>query len=149
VHVNPTARFLLATACLLVAGLAAPAASACAVCGAGDPTLTVVGSYLPFAVRDKAHAGDSFRTTGVLQIEATPRFAARLGASTRIESTGEDRGSVDPNSGGFVGYVSTELVATPFTGLHVTTGAYFPVIQLLRGAHRETAIGSAGLTCDF
>jgi hypothetical protein len=105
--------------------------------------------YLPFAVRDGAHAGDSFRTTTAIQLEAARRIAGRLGFNMRVESTGEVNGGVDPNSGGFVGYLSTELAATPVADLHLTVGAYFPVVQLLRGNHTEGTIAGASVAYDF
>jgi hypothetical protein len=106
--------------------------------------------FLPIPVRDGPHAGDSLRTTTSVQLQPTPRFASRLGVSTRLETPGElapDR--ADPNSGGFVGYVTSELVMSPATDVVITLGGSFPVVQALNGSHHEGAVASATAGFDF
>ncbi len=101
-------------------------------------------------MRDAPHAGDSFRTTAAFQLQPVRAFAARLGAATRLDQAGETTsGADDPSSGGFVGYTSAELVLSPAADVLVTVGAFFPVVQALRGDHREHAIGTFGVTYDF
>ncbi len=105
---------------------------------------------LPFSVRDAPHAGDSFRTSAWLQTQPARSFAARFGVRTRLDSTGEIApGNPDLDSGGFAGYVTSDLVFSPAEDVVVSVGAAFPVIQAWLGEHRETAIGSAQLAYDF
>jgi hypothetical protein len=105
--------------------------------------------YLPFAVREGPHASDSFRTTAWLQVQARPFLATRLGFNTRTDSTAEDKDGLAPSSGGFVGYVASELVVSPKTDLLLTVGAHFPAVQVLRGTHREGTVASLGVTLDL
>ena len=77
------------------------------------------------------------------------RFAARLGIDTRLDGTASADDKPDPSSGGFVGYLSPQLVVSPATDLLVQVGAHFPVVQALRGFHREGAILAVGATYDF
>jgi hypothetical protein len=106
--------------------------------------------YLPFSVRDQPHPGDSLRTTAWLQIQATHAFATRFGMSTRLDSTGQLSATVaDLNSGGFVGYVTTDVLVSPTTDLVVAAGAMFPVVQAWFGVHRESTITGLRAAYDF
>jgi hypothetical protein len=105
--------------------------------------------YLPFAVRAGPHATESFRTSASAQRQVGRRFAARLGIDTRLDGTAAADDKPDPNSGGFVGYLSPQLVVSPATDLILLVGAHFPLVQALQGFHREGAILSLGATYDF
>lgn len=105
--------------------------------------------YLPFAVRSGPHATESFRTSAAAQRQVGRRFAARLGIDTRLDGTASADDKPDPSSGGFVGYLSPQLVVSPTTDLILQAGAHFPVVQALRGFHREGAILALGATYDF
>src|SRR6202042_2123642 len=72
---------------------------------------------LPFAVRAGPHASDSFKTAASVQRQIGRLFASRLGVDTRLDGTCEAYGKPDPNSGGFVAYLSPELVLSPVTDL--------------------------------
>jgi hypothetical protein len=105
---------------------------------------------LPFSVRDAPHAGDSFRTSAWMQVQPTTRVATRFGVRTRIDSTGElSPGVPDLDSGGFAGYVTSDVVMSPADDVVVSVGAAFPVVQAWLGMHRETAIASAQIAYDF
>lgn len=106
--------------------------------------------FLPFEVRDGPHAGDSARASAHVQFQPTPRFAARAGVFTRLDADGHLAANVDdPNSGGFVGYLTSEAAFSPIDDLVVTVGAFFPVIEALRGAHHESAIAALTIAYDF
>lgn len=109
--------------------------------------------FLPFTVREGPHAGDSFRASGHVQFQPAllfGRFAGRLGVFTRLDASGELAPGVDdPSSGGFVAYLTSELVFSPLTDFVVTIGAFFPVIEALRGVHRESAIAALTVAYDF
>lgn len=105
--------------------------------------------YLPYAVREGPHASGSFRTSLSGQRQIGRAFAARLGLDTRLDSNASAGEKVDPNSGGFIGYVSPELVLSPVNDLLFVVGAHFPAVQALRGHHREGALLSFGVTYDI
>lgn len=105
--------------------------------------------YLPFAVRAGPHGGDSLRSSIAAQLQPRRAFALRFGLDTRLDSSADQNGVSDPNSGGFVGYVSPELVLSPVTDLVLQVGAHFPVLQALRGYHREGPILALGALYDF
>jgi hypothetical protein len=106
--------------------------------------------YVPVPVRSGPHAGDSFRVSGHLQFQPIPAFAARVGVFGRIDSSGRLDDTVDdPNSGGFVGYLTGALAVAPVTDLTITAGVFLPVIEVLRGDHRESTIASLTIAYDF
>ncbi len=105
--------------------------------------------YLPIAVREGPHGADSLRSSISAQIQPHRSFALRFGLDTRLDSSAELNGASDPNTGGFVGHVSPELVLSPVTDLVLHAGAHFPVVQALRGYHREGPILALGALYDF
>jgi len=106
--------------------------------------------FLPFAVRSAPHAGDSLRAGAWVQAQPAEVLAARVGARARLESTGElSTGVPDVDSGGLVGYVTSELLVRPSSDVVVSAGAAFPVVQAWLGVHRETAVASADVAVDF
>jgi hypothetical protein len=105
--------------------------------------------YLPYAVRSSAHASDSFRASTSVQRQVGPRLAARLGVDTRLDASAEANGVPDPNSGGFVGYVSPALVVSPASDVLLAAGVHAPVVQALQGHHAEATIASLAVTYDF
>ncbi len=105
--------------------------------------------YLPFAVRSDAHSSDSFRSSVSVQRQVVHALAARIGVDTRLDASGEDDGKSDPNSGGFIAYLSPAIVVSPVTDLLFTAGAYVPFGQALQGYHREGTIAALGVTYDF
>ncbi len=105
--------------------------------------------YLPFAVLAAAHASDSFRSSVSVQRQVGRVFAARIGLDTRLDASGELNGKSDPNSGGFIAYLSPAIVVSPVTDLLLTAGAYAPFGQALRGFHHEGTIAALGATYDF
>jgi hypothetical protein len=105
--------------------------------------------YLPFAVRAGPHAGDSLRSSVSAQLQPLRSFALRFGLDTRLESSADQDGKPDPNTGGFAGYVSPEVVVSPVRDLVLQVGAHFPVLQAFRGYHREETILALGVIYDL
>jgi hypothetical protein len=106
-------------------------------------------AYLPFPVRDTAHASDSLRSSGSVQRQVGRAFAARVGLDTRLEGTSETKGAPDPNSGGFVAYLSPALVVSPVEDLLVGAGVHAPFAQAFHGYHHESTIGVVSVYYDF
>ncbi len=134
-------------------------------CGSIDPMLgasivlshapfTFVAStlfYLPFSVRAGPHAGDSWRTSFTLQVQLPGSVVAtRFGISTRLDQAGllTDR-EIDPDSGGFVTYVSGEVLVSPVRDLVLGLGMFAPAVQALRGSQHEGGIALATAAVDF
>ena len=132
-------------------GSIAPTLGAYYSAGRGAWSAYVSGSlFLPFSVRDGPHSSDSLRVSTHVQFQPRPWIAARLGFFGRLDASGQlAPGADDPNSGGFIGYVTSELAFAPATDLVVTAGAFVPVVEALRGAHHESAIVSFNLAYDF
>ncbi|HEY4119970.1 MAG TPA: hypothetical protein VGM56_19030 [Byssovorax sp.] len=108
--------------------------------------------YFPFPVRsDAPHSGDSLRTQTSLQVQPRYWIAGRLGFDTKLEEPGTlpPNDAVAPNSGGFVGYVASEIEIVPRADWLVTAGGFFPVIQALRGHHGEGPVLSITVALDF
>jgi hypothetical protein len=116
--------------------------------------LTFVAStlfYLPFSVRDGPHAGDSWRTSLTLQVQpAHSKIATRFGVTARLDQAGlSNEQDTDPNSGGFVGTVSGEILLMPLEDVVAGVGFFAPALQALRGSQHEGAIGLMTFSYDF
>ena len=137
-------------AALAVLGAGARPAQACAVCATGDTTMTGIAPDRPFAARlrlaGELRAGGAW--VGASGYRVGPRVAARFGLSTRLDASSDVGGKADPNSGGFVGTVSSELVLDPATDVRVTLGAHVPALQALHGAQGERAVLAVGVAYD-
>jgi hypothetical protein len=105
--------------------------------------------YLPFAVRSRPHAGSAFRASAALTFAPHEKVALRWGVQAKLEASTESNGVDDPNSGGFLGFITTELVIAPADRWTCSVGGYFPALQLLRGAHRQGTIGGASVAYSF
>ncbi len=114
-------------------------------------TLSAGGSiFVPVPVREGPHPGYSARARAAVQVQPIRYLAARTGVSARFDATGElgpERN--DPNSGGLVGYLTAGILVSPTRDLVVSLEAFFPVLQALRGEHRELTIFGAGVAYDF
>jgi hypothetical protein len=106
-------------------------------------------AYLPYAVRDSAHASDSLRISGTVARQVGRTFAGRIGLDTRLDASGEAGGKPDPNSGGFVAYLSPAIVVSPVVDLLLVFGAHVPFAQALHGQHHEATIATTSVTYDF
>jgi hypothetical protein len=106
--------------------------------------------FVPVPVREGPHPGYSVRARAAVQVQPIRYLAARAGVSARFDATGElAPGQNDPNSGGLVGYATAGLLVSPTSDLVVSLEAFFPVLQSLRGDHRELTIFGAGVAYDF
>jgi hypothetical protein len=132
-------------------GSIVPALGFTYVASRGMATLsTGLSIALPYSVREGPHPGDSVRTSTTLQVQAAPVLATRFAVHTKLESAGErSPGEEDRSSGGFVGYAGTEIVLAPIADVVVSIGALFPVLQAVRGDHRESSIATAAMAFDF
>jgi hypothetical protein len=106
--------------------------------------------FLPFSIRDGPHSSDSARLVAHVQYQPLPRLAGRVGTFVRIDASGQlAQGVDDPNSGGVIGYITSEIVASPIPDLVVTAGVFLPALEAFRGTHHESAIVALTLAHDF
>lgn len=117
----------------------------------GQASLHAVSTLLmPTSGFEGARQGLSWRSTVALQYQAWSRLALRFGGDTRWDQAArEPEGAPDPNSGGFVGYVSGGLVLSPFEDLVMQATVSAPVVQNLRGQQGELWALSAGASYDY
>lgn len=102
--------------------------------------------YLPFQVIDGPHASTTFRVGTSIERRLLPELSTRLGVNTRLEASTESNGVDEPNSGGFVGYVMSEVAYRPRPETTLTLGLHVPVVQALRGDHTQGTIAALGFT---
>ncbi len=107
-------------------------------------------AWLPFALRDGYHAGDSLRAGARGQWQPLRVLALRFGPSVEADTEGElGPGRGDPNSGGLLGFLAAEVVASPLPDFTLGAGGLYPVLSLLAGDHRQGPIATATLSYDF
>jgi hypothetical protein len=94
-------------------------------------------------------ASRSLRTTTALQYQLIPSLALRGGIDTRTDSTALEAGSVAADTGGFIGFVTAEVLVSPVSDWLLYASARIPVLNALNGAHDEGAYLSLGLAYDF
>jgi hypothetical protein len=106
--------------------------------------------WLPFAVRSGPHAGESLRASVRAQWQPARTIAFRAGPVARLDVAGElTNGADDANSGGVIVYAAGSVVVTPFTDFTIEAGEFVPVLERLRGEHREGAIAALTIGWDF
>ena len=105
--------------------------------------------YLPIGSRAGLDQGASLRSTVAAQYQARTWLAGRLGVDTRLDARSVENGTDDPDSGGFIAYLSPEVVVSPAMDLLVSATVRVPVVNALRGAHQEGLIAQLAVTRDF
>jgi hypothetical protein len=132
-------------------GAIAPTVGAYYAAGRGAWSTFVSGSiFLPLPVRDGPCSSDSTRFFAHVQYQPKPWIAGRLGAFARIDASGQLAQNVDdPNSGGFIAYVTAEALVSPVPDLVLTFGAFVPIVEAFRGQHHESAVASFDVAYDF
>jgi hypothetical protein len=116
-----------------------------------DPRSAYVslGARLPTVGRAGLTPGPQVRGTIDVQEQMETAFAFRLGVDARYDARAKDDGMLDPNFGGFIGFVSPALLLSPKTDLLLDFTIRIPVVNRLRGSHHEGPILSAGLVYDL
>jgi hypothetical protein len=106
--------------------------------------------FVPTRGHEGLRGGLSLRSSVAGQYDLSDSWALRLSIDTRAEaaSTFED-GDVEPDTGGFIAYLSPELVASPVMDLIVRVVVRVPAINALTGDHREGLMAVLGAAYDF
>lgn len=103
----------------------------------------------PLRSKSEFRASASLRTTTTLQYQVRPWLAPRLGVDTRLDARSYEDGLPERDSGGFIGFVSPELLVSPATDVVVVLSARIPVVQALAGYHDEGPVFGAAIAYDF
>jgi hypothetical protein len=105
--------------------------------------------YLPTRGHEGFRAGASLRTTLAAQYQPGTRLALQLAADTRLETVADTHGEPEPQGGGFIGFLSPDVLFSPTQDLVVQFGVRVPVLNLLRGRVKQTPILQASLAYDL
>jgi hypothetical protein len=106
-------------------------------------------AQLPIVTSDDLEPGASLRATLAPQLQVLESFAVRGAVEARADRVSEEEGEVDPNSGGVVVFAGGDLLVSPLLDLTLAAGARLPVLQALRGFHREGPVLNIALNYDF
>ena len=109
--------------------------------------------YLPTESRADWQLGISWLGTHAAQYQLDPSWALRLGANSRLEqatrrAVGTGAETDEPDSGGFVLFLSPSVVFSPLTDLVLNLDVHVPVINALTGDHDEGVIIALGGAFD-
>jgi len=106
-----------------------------------------------FATYPTGDANPSLRLAAFVQYEAWRQaehaLALRLALDARVDGHAHDGARVEPDSGGTIGFIGGDLVASPASDWTVTLGVHVPVVEALVGAHHEGVVWAASLAYDL
>lgn len=81
--------------------------------------------------------------------ETARAVALRLVIDLRVDGKAREDGALERDSGGFIGFIGGDIVASPAMDWVVSLGARVPVIQGLSGEHEEGIVWAASLAYDL
>ena len=105
--------------------------------------------YMPDEGFQGFNAGDALVTTLGMQYATDYNYAFQLSFDTRYSEKDTFFDIEDPDSGGFIGYLSPGFVYSAKTDLLFFANIKLPVVDNLNGNHEEGAIFNIGVTYDF
>jgi hypothetical protein len=94
-------------------------------------------------------ASTSLRGTTAVQYQWTSAIALRLGLDTRIDGKSFENATPERDSGGFVAFVSPEVLLNPTADLVFFGAIRYPVASSLQGFHDEGPVASLGVGYDL
>jgi hypothetical protein len=117
--------------------------------GAPWALVASVTGYHPTRGHEGFRAGASVRTTLAAQFQPSPRWALRLATDTRLEALSDTRGERSRHGGGFIAFLSPDVLFSPVTDVVVEVGVRLPVLNLLGGSIHPTPILHTALAYDL
>ena len=131
--------------------------------GSFDPIAGVAYAYMPRPLsfyasltgllttlgRNNAQGSRSLRATTTLQRQWTPMVATRIGIDARVDTVAANAGVTEPDSGGFIAFLTPEFLLSPYPDWLVWLSARVPVVNALSGSHHEGPVVSIGFARDF
>ena len=106
-------------------------------------------AYVPLVSRKDLQPGTSFRASAALQYQPFLWGAVRLGVDGRLDRPTHEDGRRDPDSGGFIGFLSPALLFNLTPDLTLEGTVRVPVLNRLDGYHREGPVFTLSLTVDL
>jgi hypothetical protein len=103
----------------------------------------------PLRSRSENRASSSVRGTFTVQYQWATRFATRLGTDLRLDGPSYEDGARSRDSGGFVAFLSPEIVLSPKVDWVVVLSARIPVLQALAGFHHEGPVLGVAVGYDW
>ncbi|MGF1547555.1 MAG: hypothetical protein ACFCUG_09515 [Thiotrichales bacterium] len=94
-------------------------------------------------------AGAALATSATGQRALTQTLALQLGIDTRWSARDQYASEADPDSGGFIAYLSPGLVYTLREDLLVNLRVQLPIVDALNGNHDESVTFGVGIVYDF
>jgi hypothetical protein len=101
-------------------------------------------AYYPLSIRSGDRPGTSLRASASVQRQLVPWLAGRLGIDARLDARSREDGRAEEDSGGFVGFLSPEVLVAPAAGWLLVAVVRVPVLDALAGDHDEGPV--LGLT---
>lgn len=108
-----------------------------------------VQGFFPTKGTEGYRASAALRSTIAVQYQIKPWIASRLAVDTRLDGKALEAGASERDSGGFIGFVSPEVLVSPMTDVMLYASVRIPVVQALAGYHREGPIYTLGAAVDF
>lgn len=105
--------------------------------------------YLTTSGREESRASRSLRVSATLQRQWGPMVATRLGVDGRLDSKAIEGKAEEEDSGGFIAFVTPELLLSPSPDWLIWLSARVPMVNALSGSHHEGPVVSLGLARDF
>lgn len=105
--------------------------------------------YLPTTGHDELRGGLSVRSSLAAQYDLFDELALRLAIDTRAERVSTIAGATEPDSGGFIAYVSPEIVYSPVMDLMLRAVVRIPTVDALIGEHDEGPMFVLGAAYDL
>lgn len=93
--------------------------------------------------------GPSLRLTGAGQVQPRNDLGVRVGLDGRLDAVALEGGVVEEDSGGFVAFLTGDLLYSPAEDVVVRLGGAVPVVNALRGDHVESPMATLGVIYDF
>ncbi len=109
-------------------------------------------SVIRYALNDgfqEFSEGTAILTTLLSQYAYSPKLAFQLGFDTRWSEKHEYSGQADPDSGGFIGFITPGIVVNLAEDLLLNMAVQLPVIDHLNGDHEEEITFQIGFVYDF
>lgn len=106
-------------------------------------------AYFSTPGRGGDRASSSLRFSASAQRKIVTALALRLGVDTRIDARATEDGRPEEDSGGFIGFLSPEVLLSPGGDVTFVAAVRIPVVNALTGDHEESAIASLAVAVDF
>lgn len=116
----------------------------------GDTSVyTSAHAYFPLSIRPGGRPGSSLRGSASVQQQLAEWIGIRGGVDVRLDARATEDGRPEEDSGGFVGFLSPEVLVQPVTDLLFVASVRIPTVNLLVGDHDEGVIASLAAAVDF